>query len=84
MTRLFAAVLLLIAVMETASSNQSADPGMHPFLSSKFNLSIGGFLPRKDIKLSARGTLEDDEILITIFAMKPLQRWKLRPASPTP
>jgi hypothetical protein len=64
MTRLFAAVLLLIAVMETASSNQSADPGMHPFLSSKFNLSIGGFLPRKDIKLSARGTLEDDEILI--------------------
>jgi hypothetical protein len=54
----------MTTVVETAGADPSADSGIHPFLSSKFNLSIGGFLPRKDIKLSARGTFEDDEFLI--------------------
>jgi hypothetical protein len=55
---------LLIAILPgTAMAQETgSSAGYHPFLSDKFHLGIGGFWPRKTLKLRADGSSPGDEI----------------------
>jgi hypothetical protein len=56
-------VTLLMSVDLTAEETDEKAK-IHPMLNNEFNLSVGGFLPRKNIKLAARGSYEDEEYVI--------------------
>ena len=45
-------------------SDAFAEPGVHPFLTSKFNIQAGVYFPKQDLKLRVDGTLgiENEEI----------------------
>jgi hypothetical protein len=75
-------LLCLITVLATAEKAQASDE-VHPFISSKYSIQVGAFLPRKDFKLTVEDTVpgidrefdfekatgfsEDDEVFVAEF-----------------
>jgi opacity protein-like surface antigen len=87
---------IAIAVLCSLSTGALAqqDAGVHPFISSKYSVQLGAFLPSKDFKLNVDGTIagidqefdfekatgfsEDDEIFMLEFKWRFGDKWSTR------
>ena len=47
---------LLVALLASSAGLTVAEDEVHPFISDKFSIQLGAFLPSKDFKLSVDGT----------------------------
>ena len=88
-TKLFA--LCLVSLLTTATL---ADDEVHPFISSKYSIQLGGYFPSKDFKLSVDGSIagtdqefdfekatglrSDDEVFMLEFKWRFGEKWSAR------
>jgi hypothetical protein len=56
------ACLLILLCSTVVSAQSSENSGVHPLMTSKFNLGIGVYSPRKQFELQVNGTNPGDEV----------------------
>jgi len=86
--------LTLLCLVSLLATPALAEEEVHPFISSKYSIQLGAFLPRKDFKLTVEGTVagidrefdfekatgfsEDDEVFMAEFKWRFGKKWSAR------